>query len=103
MENATNNYQIGDSYKQITYEYWEYLNEGGDPTKYNEKQFYDTKIAYVTEKGGLILEVEEKEVKYDEGLEFSLFKGEDINNVYSDFNGEPNQTYLVLYDEEFHN
>lgn len=47
---------MGDDYPQITFDFFQYLEEGGDSTKYTDKKYYNATIKYITPTGGLILE-----------------------------------------------
>ena len=43
---ADTSWKVGDNYPQITFEFFQYLEEGGDSTKYTDKKYYNATIKF---------------------------------------------------------
>jgi hypothetical protein len=97
---ADTSWKVGDNYPQITFEFFQYLEEGGDSAKYTDKKYYNATIKYITPTGGLILEATDiDDMKTDDGMSQSIFTGQEIQKEYPDFTGDPDTEYCVLYEE----
>ena len=44
---ADTSWKVGDNYPQITFEFFQYLEEGGDSAKYTDKKYYNATIKYI--------------------------------------------------------
>ena len=97
---ADTSWKEGDNYPQMTFEFFQYLEEGGDSAKYTDKKYYNATIKYITPTGGLILETTDIEyMKTDDGMSQSIFTGQEIQKEYPTFTGNPDAEYCVLYEE----
>ena len=96
-------YIVGDKYNQPTFEYYEWSCENDNDELFNGKMYYDTTIKYITNTGGLILEVNENVV--DETFDTSMYSGKMIKEYYPDFTGDDDKEYCVHYepDSPFYN
>lgn len=94
------NFKIGDTYELTTYKCFEFLCKGGLIEDYKGKKFYESKIKYITPTNGLILEIDDEDVLYDDGVSPSLFYGKEIKEYYMDFDGDDETLYCVMYEDE---
>lgn len=86
--------QIGDEYILVNLNYLEYLIEGNAPESYNFPKEVKTIIQYISSTNGLILKLIDGYYDNQETLRF----GKEIKQFYPDFNGDDNESYIVLYD-----
>lgn len=86
--------QVGDEYILANINYLEHLMEGKTPESYSFPKTSKTIIQYISPTNGFILKLTEGYNDNPESLRF----GKEIKKIYSDFNGDDNESYIVLYD-----
>ena len=92
-------YNVGDTYYQMTLSYFLHLEGGGDEYAFSEdEKFSKCTIKYITPEGGLILEAPNDSVGfYDGTFDTCQFSGKMIRSDYPDFDGDDNVQYIVPY------
>jgi hypothetical protein len=96
MEN-NKKYNIGDNFPIIRFEYFEYLNNGGNPNEFKNKKYYNSIIKYITPTGSYVLDITDPVV--DEVLD-SMFLGEHIMNVFPEFELIKDKFYCITYSDD---
>lgn len=91
------NYKVGDVYKHMTSDAYEYLENGNDIDKCPFDKYLEFIVEYITPENGIILKSKSKVA--DPSFDFSTFKGRSIKNYYPDFTGNDDEYYYVLYYE----
>ena len=94
MELNKHDYKVGDVYKQMTIDYYEYINDGNDGDKYPFNKYLELIVEYITPENGIILK--SKDGITDSTFDFSSFKGREIKVFYPDFTGNDDEYYYVL-------
>jgi hypothetical protein len=89
--------KIGEKYPLTTFEYFEYLDNGGEPENFVGKTHYDGTLKATTPTGSYIIEI--NEVVYDEVLD-SMFYGKEIKEYYPELELDDNIKYCVTYSED---
>ena len=89
--------KIGEKYPLTTFEYFEYLDNGGEPDNFNGHKYYDATLKYITPTGSHIIEVHE--LVYDETAD-SMLLGKDITEYYPELELDDNKLYCVTYSED---
>lgn len=88
-------YNIGDEYQQMRLNYHYFLENGGKEENYPYPKYYNCTIKYITDVGSFILEI--NETIDDDSFEMCMFSGEDIKKIFSDFEGDDDKEYCVMY------
>lgn len=88
------NLTIGDEYILPNISYLEHLMEGNTSDSYNFAKHIKTIVQYISPSNGFILKLTEGYNDNPESLRF----GKEIKKIYPDFNGNDDESYIVLYD-----
>ena len=86
--------QVGDEYILTNISYLEHLMEGNTPDSYYFPKHIKTIVQYISPSNGFILKLTEGYNDNPESLRF----GKEIKKIYPEFNGDDNESYIVLYD-----
>lgn len=91
--------EVGGEFRMTTFDFFVWVDNGGDPEEFKGKKFYESRVKYITPTGGAIIELLDEDAFTDMGIETSLFSGADIKEVYPDFEGDDKTMYSVPYEE----
>ena len=94
-------YKVGDRYELMTFDYFQYLEDGNSEDEYLDEKYYDCTIMYIT-RWRLILGSDDCDLKYDDGCGHLLCSGKDIKEIFPDFKGDDNKQYFsICMDKRF--
>ena len=89
--------KIGEKYPLTTFEYFEYLDNGGEPNNFNGNKYYDAILKAITPTGSHIIEL--NELVIDE-IHDSMYLGKEIKEYYPELDLEDNKKYCVTYSKD---